>query len=88
MKIFISIFAVAIALAFTGPAFAGDVKNAKSEQDCVRDGGTWNDASKTCARTRCKSSVVLARLRTGVGFGRAPFIWLARLFPSAFRKVD
>ena len=48
MKTFISIFAVTLALAFTGPAFAGDVKNAKSEQDCVRDGGTWNDMTKTC----------------------------------------
>ena len=46
MKTFISIFVVTLALAFTGPAFAGDVKNAKSEQDCVRDGGTWNDTTK------------------------------------------
>jgi hypothetical protein len=31
MKTLISIFAVALALAFTGPAFAGDVKAAKTE---------------------------------------------------------
>ena len=52
MKIFISIFAVTLVLAFTGPAFAGDVKNAKSEQDCVRDGGTWNDMTKTCSKNK------------------------------------
>ena len=52
MKTFISIFAVILALAFTGSAFAGDVKNAKSEQDCVRDGGTWNDMSKTCTKNK------------------------------------
>ena len=52
MKIFISIFAVTLALALIGPAFAGDVKNAKSEQDCVRDGGTWNDMTKTCSKNK------------------------------------
>ena len=55
MKTFISIFAVTLALflgRFTGPAFAGDVKNAKSEQDCVRDGGTWNDMTKTCSKNK------------------------------------
>jgi hypothetical protein len=52
MKTFISIFALTLALAFIGPAFAGDVKNAKSEQDCVRDGGTWNDMTKTCSKNK------------------------------------
>ena len=52
MKIFISIFAVTLALTFTGTAFAGDVKNAKSEQDCVRDSGTWNDMTKTCSKNK------------------------------------
>ena len=52
MKIFISIFAVTLALAYTGPVFAGDIKNAKSEQDCVREGGTWNDMSKTCTKNK------------------------------------
>ena len=45
MKTLLSIFALTLELAFTGaaftsPAFAGDVKNAKSEQDCVREGGS------------------------------------------------
>ena len=52
MKIFISIFAVTLALTFTGTAFAGDVKYAKSEQDCVRDDGTWNDMTKTCSKNK------------------------------------
>ncbi len=52
MKIFISIFAVTLALSFAGPAFAGDLKNAKSEQDCVRDGGTWSDMTKTCSKNK------------------------------------
>jgi hypothetical protein len=34
------------------PVFAGDVKDAKSEQDCVRDGGTWDDMSKTCSKNK------------------------------------
>jgi hypothetical protein len=40
MKILISTLAVALALAFTGPAaFAGDVSKAKTEADCQKHGG-------------------------------------------------
>ena len=39
MKTLISIFAVTLALAFTGPAFAGAAA-AKTEADCVKAGGT------------------------------------------------
>ena len=52
MKILIATFAVTLALAFIGPAFAGDVKNAKTENDCLRDGGTWNDSTKTCSKNK------------------------------------
>jgi hypothetical protein len=52
MKTFISIFAVTLAFAFTGPAFAGNVKAAKTENDCLRDGGTWNDSTKTCSKNK------------------------------------
>src|SRR4029077_7518785 len=38
MKTLISIFAVTLALAFTGPAFAG-ASAAKTEADCVKAGG-------------------------------------------------
>ena len=34
MKTLISIFAVTLALAFAGPAFAQDVKTAKTAADC------------------------------------------------------
>ena len=48
MKTLISIFAVTLALAFTGPAFAGDVTAAKTEADCAKAGGTWNATTKMC----------------------------------------
>jgi hypothetical protein len=48
MKTLISIFALTLALAFTGPAFAGDVTAAKTEADCAKAGGTWNATTKMC----------------------------------------
>ena len=48
MKILISTLAMAIALAVTGPAFAGDVSAAKTEADCVAAKGTWNSTTKMC----------------------------------------
>jgi len=48
MKTLISIFAVTLALAFTGPAFAG-ASAAKTEADCTKAGGVWDAATKTCA---------------------------------------
>jgi hypothetical protein len=48
LKTLISIFAVTLALAFTGPAFAGDVTAAKTEADCAKAGGTWNATTKVC----------------------------------------
>ena len=53
MKILISTFAMAIALAFTGPAFAGDVSKAKTEADCQKHGGMW-DAKTNALKRRCK----------------------------------
>ena len=47
MKILISTFAVALALAFTGPAFAGATA-ANTEADCAKAGGTWNATTKMC----------------------------------------
>jgi hypothetical protein len=50
MKTFISIFTVTLALAFTVPAFAGDVPAAKkAEEQCQKDGGNWDAKSKTCS---------------------------------------
>ena len=48
MKSLVTILAVALALAFTGPAFAGDVTAAKTEADCTKAGGTWNATTKMC----------------------------------------
>jgi hypothetical protein len=52
MKTFLSILAVAMAIAFTGPAFAGDVKAAKTEADCKKAGGMWDAATNTCAEKK------------------------------------
>ena len=52
MKMLISTFAVALALAFTGPAFAGGVKAAKTEADCVKAGGMWDAATSTCSEKK------------------------------------
>jgi hypothetical protein len=49
MKGLASILALALALAFTGPAFAGDVTAAKTEADCTKAGGVWDAATNTCA---------------------------------------
>jgi hypothetical protein len=51
MKILISIFAMTLALAFTGPAFAGAAA-AKTEADCTKAGGTWDAATNTCAEKK------------------------------------
>jgi hypothetical protein len=51
MKGLTSMFALAIALAFTGPAFAGAAA-AKTEADCVKAGGTWDAATNTCAEKK------------------------------------
>ena len=48
MKTLISAFALTLALAFTGPAFAGDVSAAKTEADCTKAGGTWNATTNMC----------------------------------------
>ena len=52
MKGLISILALAIGLAFTLPAFAGDVATAKTEADCKKAGGMWDAATNTCAEKK------------------------------------
>lgn len=52
MKVLLSTFALALALAFTGPAFAGDVTAAKTEADCQKAGGTWDAATSTCSEKK------------------------------------
>jgi len=48
MKTLLSIFALTLGLAFTAPAFAGDVSAAKNEADCAKAGGVWNADTNKC----------------------------------------
>jgi hypothetical protein len=52
MKTLISIFALTLVLAFTGPAFAQDVKTAKTAADCAKAGGDWNATTNTCSEKK------------------------------------
>jgi len=52
MKNFISILTVALALAFAGNAFAGDVTAAKTPEDCAKAGGMWNADTKICTEKK------------------------------------
>jgi hypothetical protein len=45
MKIFVSMFTVTLALAFTVPAFAGG----ETKEQCQKDGGTWDAKAKYCS---------------------------------------
>ena len=49
MKSLISILAVTLAVAFTGPAFAGDVTTAKTAADCHKAGGMWDAKTNICS---------------------------------------
>ena len=52
MKTLVSTFALALALAFTGPAFAGDVTTAKNAADCEKAGGIWDAAKNACSEKK------------------------------------
>jgi hypothetical protein len=52
MKPLISMFALALALAFTGPALAGDVTTAKNQADCEKAGGMWDATNKACSEKK------------------------------------
>jgi hypothetical protein len=52
MKTFISTLALAVALAFTGPAFAGDVTTAKTQADCEKAGGMWDATNSKCSEKK------------------------------------
>jgi hypothetical protein len=49
MKTLISMFALALALAFAAPAFAGEVTAAKTKADCHKAGGMWDAKTNTCS---------------------------------------
>ena len=48
MKVLISTFAMAIALAVTGPSFAGPVLTITNKEDCEKAGKVWDEAGKKC----------------------------------------
>ena len=48
MKALTSLFVLAVGLAFTGPALAGDVTTAKTEADCKKAGGEWDSKMNMC----------------------------------------
>jgi len=54
MKTCVCTFALALALAFTGPAFAQDVTKAMTEADCKKAGGMWDAQSHKCAEESAK----------------------------------
>ena len=48
MKTFVTMVAVAVAIALTGPAFAQDAAKATDKASCDKAGGSWDDAAKKC----------------------------------------
>jgi hypothetical protein len=52
MKFLITTAAIAVALAFTAPAFAGDVTQAKNEADCQKAGGMWDAKTMKCSEKK------------------------------------
>jgi hypothetical protein len=52
MKALVSMFALVLALAVTGPAFAGDVTKATDKASCDKAGGMWDDAAKKCSEKK------------------------------------
>ena len=51
MKAFVSLVALAVAIAMTGPAFAGATE-AKTQADCEKAGGVWDAATSKCAEKK------------------------------------
>jgi len=48
MRSLISILVVAVAVAFTAPAFAGPGSTITNREDCEKAGKVWDDAGKKC----------------------------------------
>jgi len=52
MKTLVSAFTLVLALAFTGPAFAGDVTKATDKASCDKAGGMWDAATYKCSEKK------------------------------------
>jgi hypothetical protein len=52
MRTFVSILALALAFAVTGPAFAGDVTKATNAADCDKAGGMWDASTNKCSEKK------------------------------------
>jgi hypothetical protein len=52
MKSLVSMVVLALALAFTGPAIAGDVTKATNAADCEKAGGLWDASSNKCSEKK------------------------------------
>ena len=52
MKTLLSTIALALALAFTSPAFAGDVTKATNAADCEKAGGMWDGSTNKCSEKK------------------------------------
>jgi hypothetical protein len=50
MKTLVSAFALTLALAFTGPASAGDVTKATDKASCDKAGGVWDASANKCSQ--------------------------------------
>ena len=72
MKILISTFAVALALAFTGPAFAGDVKSQRRRPIAIRRAACGMLLPTPAQRKRATEQYGYMLLK-GVGLVGAPF---------------
>jgi len=52
MKSLVSMFALTLALAIAGPAFAGDVTKATNKADCDKAGGVWDASTNKCSEKK------------------------------------
>ena len=58
MKSIASILAVAIAIAFAAPAFAGPGSTITNKADCEKAGKVWDDAGKKCVEKQSARSTL------------------------------
>ena len=55
MKTLVSACGLVLALAFTGPAFAGDVTKATDKASCDKAGGMWDASANKCTQKKGSS---------------------------------